>query len=41
MDQEALRAVKGSAPFHRIPEKLGLKRMSVEFTFNYILEKTP
>jgi protein TonB len=41
MDQEALRAVKAAAPFHRIPEKLALKRMSVEFTFNYILEKTP
>jgi TonB family protein len=41
MDQEALRAVKAAAPFHRIPEKLGLKRMSIEFTFNYILKKSP
>lgn len=38
IDREAIRAVKAAAPFHRIPEQLGLTRMSIEFTFNYILE---
>lgn len=41
MDQEAIRAVKAAQPFHRIPDRLGLRRMSIEFTFNYVLEKSP
>ncbi|MFQ5683520.1 MAG: TonB family protein [Candidatus Binatia bacterium] len=38
MDQEAIRAVKAAAPFHRIPDQLEQKRMTIEFTFNYVLE---
>ncbi|MCH8055145.1 MAG: TonB family protein [Deltaproteobacteria bacterium] len=40
MDRGAIRAVKAAAPFHRIPEQLGLKQISIEFTFNTILEKS-
>jgi len=40
MDREAIRAVMAAAPFPSIPEQLGRKQINVEFTFNYLPEKT-
>lgn len=38
MDLAAVNAVKAAAPFARIPEQLGIQRLDVGFTFNYVLE---
>lgn len=38
MDRAAIDAVKSAAPFSKIPEQLGLDRLEVEFTFNYVLQ---
>jgi TonB family protein len=40
MNLEAMRAVKTAAPFAPIPETLGLKRIHIQFTFNYTLNET-
>lgn len=38
MDLAAIDAVKAAAPFAKIPEQLGIERLNVGFTFNYVLE---
>jgi len=35
----AIEAVKAAAPFATIPEQLGIKRLNVEFTFNYVFKQ--
>lgn len=40
MDREAVRAVRAAAPFHPIPEQIGIKQISIEFTFNYVYDQT-
>lgn len=38
VDLAAIDAVKAAAPFPKIPGQLGIKRLNVEFTFNYVIE---
>lgn len=37
---EAMRAIRSAAPFPPIPERFGLKRIQIEFTFNYLLQSS-
>ena len=39
LDGAAIRAVKAASPFKPIPQAIGLQRLSIRFTFNYILEE--
>ena len=38
VDLAAIDAVKAAAPFPKIPGQLGIERLNVEFTFNYVIE---